>query len=239
MRLQHRNLFYFYRKGSSDSMLQKIKSENGMAIVEATYVFPIIVIIVFLLIYVGNGYWQKCKIESIVTKAAIQGAAYCGNPLTEKVDSKNFPDVNSLNVYPYRHLFTGKMNEIESSVESSVKKEIAKVGSGLFSNMNKVSSSVETEYDAAFLYSTFLVDVDYKIRLPLKILWQDDYFYITFTSRVEVPVTDSTEYIRTFDTVIDYMEKTGLMEKFDDTKKEFTDLVNKVGDGIKNLFKGD
>ena len=44
-------------------MFEKIKNENGMAIVEATYVFPIIVIVVFLLIYIGNGYWQKCQLS--------------------------------------------------------------------------------------------------------------------------------------------------------------------------------
>ena len=218
-------------------MLQKIKNENGMAIVEATYVFPIIVIVVFLLIYIGNGYWQKCQIEAIVSKAAIQGAAYCANPLTENVEKSDLPGVKDLDVYPYRHIFTGNMDTIETNVRKTVEKEVAEVGTGLFSSMMPVTSSIETEYDAAFLYSTFLVDVDYKIRLPLRLIGQEDYFYMSFSSRVDAPVTDATEYIRTFDTVIDYMEKTGIMKKIDDAKNKFTDMVNKIGNQIKNVFK--
>lgn len=218
-------------------MLKNFKNENGMAIVEATYVFPIIVIVVFLLIYIGNGYWQKCQIESIVSEAAMQGAAYCANPLTENIKNSDLPGVKDLNVYPYRHIFTGNMDTIESSVKKTVEEQIKSVGTGLFSSMMPVTSSVQTEYDATFLYSTFMVDVDYKIQLPLRIIGQKDYFYMTFSSRVDAPITDCTEYIRTFDTVIDYMEKTGIMDKINDAKTKFTEMVNKVGDQIKNVFK--
>lgn len=66
-----------------NSICSKLNSENGTVIIEATFVFPIMFIILFFLIYMGNAFYMKAQVESVVEQKAIQGAAYCADPILE------------------------------------------------------------------------------------------------------------------------------------------------------------
>ena len=48
------------------SNLNQMHSENGTVIIEATFVFPIMFIILFFLIYMGNAFYMKAQVESVV-----------------------------------------------------------------------------------------------------------------------------------------------------------------------------
>ena len=52
---------------------------------EATIVFPVCLIIIMMLLYLGNVYYQKSRIESIVVEAVLDGAAYSADPLLKAV----------------------------------------------------------------------------------------------------------------------------------------------------------
>ena len=73
-----------------NSICSKLNSENGTVIIEATFVFPIMFIILFFLIYMGNAFYMKAQVESVVEQKAIQGAAYCADPILETMKQENF-----------------------------------------------------------------------------------------------------------------------------------------------------
>jgi len=69
-------------------MIKRMKTEEGVVIVEATIIFPIVFLIVFLMIFLGNAYFQKSRVEEIVTKMTYYGSAQCADPLLKYVQEK-------------------------------------------------------------------------------------------------------------------------------------------------------
>lgn len=92
----------------------KKKSESGMVIVEATIVFPVMFLVIFLMLFAGNAYLQKCRIESLVNSYALEAAAYCADPMVENAISGTFPSVSELHVYPYRYFDPNGVGDIEA-----------------------------------------------------------------------------------------------------------------------------
>ena len=66
-----------------------IKDENGLVIVEATIVFPIMFFVLFFIIFIGNMYFEQAKIDSIVSTYAVKGAEYVADPNLYYVDKGN------------------------------------------------------------------------------------------------------------------------------------------------------
>lgn len=199
-----------------------IKRENGALIVEATYVFPIMILVIFLMIYVGNAYLQKCKVESIVTQEVLKGAAYCGDPVTMNLEQgKGLPSYGNIEVEPYRFLIGG-MGDVVNLVSNNIDKKISGMGGGLFKNMEVESVHVNVTFNNAFLYSTLSADVSYKIVLPIRMLGQEEPTVMEFDARVDVPVSDSVELIRNIDMIEDYLQR---WQAYNDAIDKFGEIV--------------
>lgn len=182
-----------------------VKKEDGMLIVEATYVFPIMVIVIFLMIYAGNAYLQKCRVEAIVTREIINGAAYCGDPVTMQIEDNGGAVPDDLEVYPYRFL-AGDVDGFSDLIHSRIHDEISSMDGGLFKSMTPESITIDGPvFNNAFIYATVSADVEYKITLPIRILFEEEPIIMDFTVRVDVPVSDSVELIRNIDMVEDYL----------------------------------
>lgn len=213
-------------------LTKKVKNEKGMLIVEATMVFPIMFLIIFLMIFMGNAYFQKSRIDSIVTQMAYYGSAQCADPLLREVTDKGkVPSLKDAeySIEPYRYLFgeVGKesgMSAIETQVEEQISSKIKGIKTGLFSHMKPSTSKLTAEFNNFFVYSTFEVEVLYKVPLPIRLLGMTNYFSYESASRCEVPVSDTPEFIRNVDMVEDWVESTkkgqsaiektkGIMEK--------------------------
>ena len=69
------------------------------------------------------------------------------------------------------------------------------------------------------LYSTFVVQVNYEIKFPIRFLGESSPTIMKLSSRAEVAVNDVPEFIRNVDMVVDLVEDTG------------------VGKGVANMFK--
>lgn len=68
-------------------MKKGLRDDRGALIVEATIVFPVCLIVILMLLYLGNVYYQKSRIEAIVVEAALDGAAYCADPLLRAIET--------------------------------------------------------------------------------------------------------------------------------------------------------
>lgn len=216
-------------------MLKKLKAEKGAVhIVEATIVFPIMFLIIFMMITVGNAYLQKCRVESIVVQMAYYGAAQCADPLVKSVSEGNaVPEAsNEHEVLPYRYILRGKseMGKIESSVQNQIRSHVKKIGSGFFGGMSPKITTLKAKFNNMFVYSTFSVEVGYKVMIPVRLYGMDDFFSIKFSSRIDVPVSDTPEFVRNIAMLEDWIVTTEAGENFltkvDEILSEVTPFIN-------------
>ncbi len=189
----------------------KFHKESGVVIVEATFVFPIMFIILFILIYMGNAFYEKAQIEAVVVEKAIEGANYCTDPILETLKTTgSVPELSGLDTEPYRYIFGG-MSEIEEKISGEVKESINSRTNTFFGNMKPELSNTTAKianYESHIIYSTFSVEVEYNIEFPIKFLGEDSSTILTINACSEVPVNDTTEFIRNTDMAIDLLEST-------------------------------
>ncbi len=209
-------------------MLKKGINESGMLIVEATIVFPVMFLVIFIMLLAGNAYMQMCKIESSANTLALEAAAYCADPSLESVENGNIPSVRGVNVYPYRYFNPNGGDSVEGMIYSKLKKSIDEMGTGYFAGMQPKSVIITTKYNYHFIYTTFSLDLDYKIKIPIKPLGAKDYIYMNVSTRIDVPVSDSTEVIRNIDMAEDYMQQFEIDKKIDAGKEKIMSAIKKA-----------
>lgn len=207
-----------------------LKKENGaVQIVEATFVFPIMFIILFFLIYMGNAHYVKAQVESVVETYALEGAGYCADPILQTIkETGSVPSLSSLDTEPYRYIFGG-MNDIEAQIGSAVETEIRGRSSSFFSNMApdlKTPSSNIAKFNNYVVYSTFSVEVEYVVKFPIRFLGADSPSMLTINSRAEVPVNDIAEFIRNTDMVIDLFHGTKIGQSISDVFGKINDFIS-------------
>lgn len=204
------------------------KRERGEVIVEATIIFPIMFLVVFLMLYAGNAYFQKSRIEAVVTEMAYYGSAQCADPLLKQVqENKKVPGFNAnYDIQPYRYI-VGNMGKIEQDVEKQIQNKISKMGTGLFNHMKPNTSYLDAKFNNAYIYSTFSVEVHYKIPFPIRLMGMKDNFSMEVSSRCDVPVSDVPEFIRNVDMIEDWME----------ASEEGQKLIQKTQDALSKIDK--
>lgn len=204
--------------------MKKIKNEKGMLIVEATFVFPIMFLVIFFLIIIGNAYFTKSKIQAVVTELALDGAAYCADPMLRPVDKDGAVPAFGVNPEPYRY-FT-KMEDMQAKIKGDLNTRLGKINTGLFSGMKPSNIKTDMDVNNIFLYSTFYIELDYKITVPVRMIGARDFLHIDFTTRAETAITDVPEFIRNVNMVEDYLEQTGAKDK-----------ITQALDKVKSIFK--
>lgn len=204
------------------------KEEKGSVIVEATFVFPVMFIILFILIYMGNAFVQKAQVEGIVSEYAVKGASYCTDPiLTEIKENGKPPAYNAFKAEPYRYLFGG-MSDVEVAMENEVVKAI----DNSFTFFGGMKPQIKTQIDhiATFnnsvVYATFSVEVEYAIRFPISFLGGDRPIELNLTAREEAPVNDTVEFIRNADLVIDVFHGTRVGQSISDVFGKVNDFIS-------------
>ena len=215
-----------------------LKKENGMLIVEATMVFPVMFLVVFLMFFMGNAYFQKSRIDAIVTQMAYFGSAQCADPLLREIESKGkVPSLKEAEyeIEPYRYILgeIGKnsgMSKIEENIEKQIQTKITGLKSGLFSHMKPTASKLDAEFNNAFVYSTFDVEVNYKIPFPIRMIGMKNYLSLNMSSKCEVPVSDTPEFIRNVNMVEDWVESTeagqSAIEKTKKIMEKVSEFIN-------------
>ena len=195
--------------------------EGGMVIVEAS-------IVIFLMLFAGNAYLQKCRVDSYVTQLALDGAAYCADPMVRNVINNSIPKVADSNVYPYRAFDPNGVGDVKGEMQTEVETKMNNLSTGLFSGMKPKDIKTNADYENDIIYGKFTVSVQYKIVLPVRLLGATENISMSLSSHSSVPVSDTAEFIRNIDMAEDYMEKFGIMDKIDDIKDKLGELFGKV-----------
>ena len=179
----------------------------------------------------GNAFYLRSQVDAVVTKYAINGAKYCADPLLQYIsEHDSVPELNSdaSESDPYRYIFGG-MGDIEEHIRKEVKNALINNTVSLFDNMD-IQITTPNENIAQFhnyvLYSTFSVEVEYIIEFPISFLGADSPILLKVNSRAESPVSDTAEFIRNTDMVVDMFQGTAIGNKISDMFgkiKEFMD----------------
>lgn len=213
----------------------KNNDKGAVVIVEAAFVFPIMFIVLIFLIYMGNLYFQKAEIVAIVEEQAIRGAAYCGDPMAQtiKENGNKVPSLKELKTAPYRYLpLFGDMSDVEKTISKDVKEKINRCTGTFFTNMSpKIANKSEiAKYNNHVIYSTFSVSVECKIKFPISYLGENTPELVRICAYSEVPVDDTTEFIRNTDMVVDYFYGTNIGKKVSDVFGKVNEFLTNIGD---------
>ena len=213
-----------------DKIKGKSKTESGaVQVVEAAFIFPIMFIILFFLIYMGNALYVRAQIEAVVETYALEGAGYCADPMLETIkQTGKLPSLNSLNTKPYRYLFGG-MGEIETKIGNAVETEIKGQTSSFFKNMMPSLKTPVTKiahFNNYVVYSTFSVEVECDLGFPIHFLGSTSPVIMVIKARAESPVDDTAEFIRNTDMVVDLIEKTKIGQTISDIFGKVNDFIS-------------
>ncbi|MBQ3196169.1 MAG: pilus assembly protein [Clostridia bacterium] len=210
-------------------LITKIKEEKGAVhIVEATFIFPIMFIILFFLIYMGNAYYIKSQIEHIVVEEAVKGAGHCVDPVLKNLEVGSIPSVSNVDLDPYRY-FSG-MDGVERQISQEVEQRIQNTSTSFFRNMQpviKTSRANIAKYNNFLVYSTFSVEVKCELGFPIKFLGSATPTIMTISTRSEIAVNDTAEFIRNTDMLIDYFINTKIGRSISDVFAKINEFINK------------
>lgn len=210
-------------------MLQnKIKNEKGSLFVEASIVFPTMFLVIIFLFFVGNAYFQKCRLEKIAIECASKGSSYVADPMLQSVEQGSIPSYGSASnyTYPYRYIFPGQMNSVVSTISSDLNTSLGNVDTGFFSGMKPAVSVKLVDCKNRFVYQKFSVDLSYDVTVPVRLLGDQSFSKVQYSSHVEVPVSDNPEFIRNVNMIEDYVERfTG-----GDFEEPLNKLINKASE---------
>lgn len=196
---------------------QKRNTQRGaVTIVEATFVFPIMFIIVFIMIMVGEAYYQHARVEYEVSHAAISGAARCENPMLAYIQ-KNGNSVptspSASDVVPYRYIFTGRAKSIGTEVESELTQNINSMEPLAFRAMSPRNVSVTVTPKLNILVSSLLVECEFDIQLPIRMIFSDENIKFHYTVSTVEPIGDPSEFVRNVSTAQDLLERSAGAQK--------------------------
>lgn len=215
-------------------MNMKENREKGtMTLFEATIVFPIVFIIVFVMLMMGNVYFMHSAMERGIVQTGINAAASSENPMMAKIlETGQIPTSpsNGPDVMPYRYIFTGNVKSICADMESRLTNYAGSLKSiALFRGIQPVINSVDVTPNMYLIYSEVEVNCDFKITLPLRMLFEDERIGFRYKLSVKEPIGDPAEFVRNAAMVKDYMERS---EAFMNFAHQISDKMSKIANYI-------
>lgn len=201
----------------------KVFSEESGAvpIIEAVFVYPLVIFVVIILMLLGNLFYQQSRVESITARGAEKLAAYYANPT---LAGGAIPtDCQSMNLEPYRYLTGGSV--AEGLARTQINDELSQIGTGAFEGMKINYTIDECTVDNYVVSQTGTVKVSYSINFfPMKLIGATTRY--TYGVNAKTSAADPAEFIRNVDMILDYNEKyhvtDGISEKMNSTVGKFT-----------------
>ncbi|MEE1257403.1 MAG: AHH domain-containing protein, partial [Lachnospiraceae bacterium] len=186
----------------------------------------------FFLMFLGNMFYLRARIDSMVTQEAIRYAAEYANPnlaaFEEEIPTTVEGKELTKDLYRYINIFSK-----EENLDTKLSDRIGET-SGYFTGMNPDNIVIKEHRAKNYvIYQSYVVEVAYELKTPIKFLFDDDYLTLDMTARAEVPVTDTAEFIRNVDMAVDLVERTEagtkLTEKINDTYAKVEEFLNGEG----------
>ena len=208
-------------------MKKILRDYSGVVIVEASFVFPIMLFTILMMLYMGNVYYQQSKLNSIVDVAAVKGAAYCADPMLDDIEKNGSVPKTNNDIQPYRYLFG--VSDVESKIKKYVEDSYKKAGDGFFGSMAPSSISCDANFNNSVIMYSFTVEANYDIKVPLRFMGTEAPVILSLSAKATAPVNDNGEFINNLDMAIDYYEASNLREKVSSVTNRIKDFFSKFG----------
>ena len=207
-----------------------LKKNDGIVIIEATIVFPVMFFVLFFIIYIGNIYFEIAQMDDVAMRYCIEGAQNISDPMHSEMMNEKLP--LDKDIQPYRYIFGeiegGSIDDIEKTIEDKVETSVTEKTISFFKNMEpEMVGTPKAEFNNYVLYSTFSVEFKYEITFPIKFFGSSKEHIAELSSRAEVSVNDTTEFVRNTDMVIDLLEGTKFGDKIESLFNKIKEFLNK------------
>lgn len=213
-------------------MRRWFRDESGAVVVEAAFVYPIVLLVLIFLLFWGLLQVQRATIFREVNTVADMGANTVSNESYSKL-TKSGGSKDSIKEYyrtnnPYRY-----WNHDYGNSEGTLTEELIK----RLNNATMISSGTFMNYDVEIqsevLVQTVEVKADFVYQMP-RIFWligMDK--EIRISNSVVYDAIDPTEFVRNTDMVFDIMEtlskRFGIDEKIENFVTKLKNLKSKFG----------
>ncbi|QIK82717.1 hypothetical protein [Sanguibacter sp. HDW7] len=191
---------------------ERARDENGLVLVEASFIYPVVFAVLALLLYAGDMFYQRSWIEAAVLRYSIEGAAEVGNSAIENISVDNEAGTGVLNLGslendPYRFIANGGTDSNAgakaSANEASLRGEVAG-GRASFFGLAPDLRSVDVDYTSSIVYGEYTVTADYGFQLPVaSFLVPEGKMGVDFSAQSVSTVTSMGEFVRNVDFVDD------------------------------------
>lgn len=208
-------------------MRKIFKDNSGVVIVEASIVFPIMLFVILMMIYMGNVYYQQARLNSIVDIAAIKGAAYCADPMLDDIEKAGKVPKKNNDIQPYRYLFG--VSDIEAKMQKYVEDQYRDAGGGFFGAMAPTRVTCNASFNNSVIMYSFTVEATYDIKVPLRFMGTEAPTIVSLSAKATAPVNDNGEFINNLDMALDYYESSGLSKKVSAVTDKIKDFFSKFG----------
>ena len=208
-----------------------MKEQKGaVVIMEATFVFPIMFIIVFIMIMACEAYFQYARVENACIQAAIKGAARCENPTLEAVQHSGAvpTDTTATHVYPYRYIFPDQINKIAEQTAAELSKTVKGFDVILFRGMRPTKVQIQVKPQVNVFVSSLAADCSFEIKLPIRMIFSGEEIAFRYAISIRQSVGDPAEFVRNVSTVQDLLDSTELGAKIEDAAGKIKENLNKL-----------
>ncbi len=195
------------------------REKGAVTLIEAVIVFPIMFIIVFIMMMAGNAYYQHSRVERAVVECTLNASARCANPLLGYVLSHDAVPhaANDVEIYPYRYLFPGQMNNVKGQMASELTDRINSMNSIAFRGMEPRDVSVDMKLKWYVIASYIDTNCSFKIELPIRMLFSDHNVAFRYELHLTEPIGDAANLIRNTSMVMDFLERQEYYKRLSET----------------------
>ena len=224
--------------------VKNINKIRGSATLEYTIVFPLVLLVIFALFYLGFVLHQRTVLDSAVSRGTVYAARLLSDPqyatITDTAggngDALDFASGSynfdtKFSIQPYRYIFNYSGKSYQDKVKNKVQAIIA--ANSIWGNSSDVS--VEYKYQNFVLYQQITITAEQIYPLPKILALVGVDTELKLKAQSVQAVTDSDEFIRNVDLTIDVIKMiTGvdIADKMQNGSKEILKKIENVCDKI-------
>lgn len=222
------------------------RGRDGLVVVEAAFVYPVVFMLLVVVMFLGDTFYQRARVEAAVLDAAVLGGAQIGSATlphitvpTEGGQATLVP--GSIENDPYRFLFNGPAGTGTEAVTATVKENVDKLLSaqdasifGLAPRLGEGGAQVD--YSSRIIQGEFAVSLSYGLTVPVDTyLLPEGKIDLALEASSATTVTPMGEFVRTIDMMDDLHEANG-GAKLTDSVQTIVGAISGFVSLVKNLF---
>lgn len=221
------------------------RGRTGLVVLEAVFIYPVVFMLLVFVMFLGDTFYQRARVEAAVLDAAVLGGAEIGSSTLPHIvvsdSGAAVLDPSQIQNDPYRFLFNGPAGTGTESVTATVKENVDALLSaqdasifGLAPRLGEGGAQVD--YSSRIVQGEFAVSMSYGLSVPVSTyLMPDGKIDLSLDASASTTVTPMGEFVRTVDMMDDLHEASGGAE-LADSVRTIVDAISGFRDVVSSLF---